>query len=364
MVRYNYPMNVSYRQLNPHSCRSYLISSPDSGEAFLIDPVLDHFGDYVDLVLKEKLDLKAVADTHTHADHISACAALKDRFGCVYVMHRNAKAECADHRVDDGEKYTIFESVPVQIWHTPGHTQDSICFVFPDRVFTGDTLFLDDGGAGRDDLPGGDPAAHWESLLRITDLPNNLVVYPAHDYRDREPSNLGRQKQSNPHLKERTKEEFVRYLEELKLGPTDWMKDVLNANYSCARNPEAAWIPIDTPACEVKGTLDEGVNEITVTPISAEELKQRLESGSNPLLLDVRELTELQGPMGHMEGIVHFPIGDLAHRLSELEKDRNRNIIAVCLSGGRAHTAAQIMKAAGFPSVRVLEGGMIAWNAL
>jgi glyoxylase-like metal-dependent hydrolase (beta-lactamase superfamily II)/rhodanese-related sulfurtransferase len=357
-------MNVEYRQLNPHSCRSYLISSADSREAYLIDPVLEHFTDYVDLIQEERLDLRAVVDTHTHADHISACAALKDRFGCIYAMHGNARAECADRRVEDGETRTVLGDISVTVWHTPGHTQDSVCIILPDRIFTGDTLFLDDGGAGRDDLPGGDAAAHWESLKRLSELPDDLVVYPAHDYRDREPSSLGRQRHSNPHMKERTKDEFVGYLEELKLGPADWMKDVLKANYSCAQDPNAAWIPVDAPACEVKGTLDEGVNEISVGPISAEDLRTRLDSGDAPFLLDVRELAELQGPMGHLENIVHIPIGDLSHRLSELDEEKNSDVVVVCLSGGRAHTAAQIMKAAGFASVRVLEGGMIAWNAL
>ena len=356
-------MALEYRQLNPHSCRSYLVS--DGREAVLIDPVLDHFKDYTELVDKEGLILFAVVDTHTHADHISACAALKDRFGCFYVMHSLSKAECVDRPVDDGMKYTLFDTLPVEIWHTPGHTQDSICIILPDRVYAGDTLFLDDGGAGRDDLPGGDPGAHWESLRRLAGLSDGLTVFPAHDYRSRKPSSLGRQKQTNPHLKERSKEEFVSYLEDLRLGPAEWMKDVLTANYSCARDPKAAWIPVDSPACEVKGTLDIGVNEVNVAPISALELKNALAAGANDLvLIDVRESEELAGRLGHLEGIVHIPIGDLAHRLSELDDYKNRDIVVVCHSGSRAHTAAQIMTMTGFSRVRVLRGGMMAWRSL
>jgi rhodanese-related sulfurtransferase len=229
-------------------------------------------------------------------------------------------------------------------------------------VFTGDTLFLDDGGAGRDDLPGGDPGEHWESLRRLSELPGDLLVLPAHDYRERQPSSLERQKRSNPHLKPRSREQFVQYLEDLRLGPADWMEDVLKANYACARDPKAAWIPVDTPACEVKGTLDVGVNEIEVSPITVGELKERLKAGEKPLLLDVREEYELYGELGHLDGIVHIPIGHLAHRLDELQETENREIVTVCRSGARAHTAAQILRQAGFPRVRVLDGGMIAWK--
>jgi rhodanese-related sulfurtransferase len=254
----------------------------------------------------------------------------------------------------------VFGTITVQILHTPGHTEDSMSLVFPDHIFTGDTLFLDDGGAGRDDLPGGNPEAHWESLQRILQLPDDLTVFPAHDYRNRQPSTLGRQKKTNPHLQERTKEEFVRYIEDLRLGPADWMKDVLAANYACARDPKAAWVPVDAPACEVKGTLEKGVNEIEVSAIPPSVLRQKLNAKQPILLLDVREEKELYGELGHIKGIVHIPIGSLAHRLSEIDKDKE--IVSICRSGARAHTAAQILKKARFPSVSVLAGGMIAWN--
>jgi sulfur dioxygenase len=280
---------------------------------------------------------------------------------CSYVMHETAPAKCAETRVTDGDSLEMINT-NVRILHTPGHTKDSICLVFPGWVFTGDALFLDEGGAGRDDLPGGDPGEHWESLRRLGGLPEELLVLPAHDYRSRQPSSLKRQKSSNPHLKPRTRQEFVQYLEDLRLGPADWMEDVLKANYACARDPKAAWIPVDTPACEVKGTLEVGVNEIEVSAITVQELKTRLKAGEDPLLLDVREEYELYGELGHLDGIVHIPIGHLAHRLDELQGAGDREIVTVCRSGARAHTAAQILRQAGFPRVSVLEGGMIAWK--
>jgi glyoxylase-like metal-dependent hydrolase (beta-lactamase superfamily II)/rhodanese-related sulfurtransferase len=325
--------------------------------------VLDHFQDYLDMLKKRDFRLIHVIDTHTHADHISGAAALKDYTGSSYIMHKSAPAKCVDFALSDGDQWKLFGEVPVRVIHTPGHTRDSVTLVFPEWIFTGDTLFLDDGGAGRDDLPGGDPGAHWESLQRIRELPPHLTVFPAHDYRERQPSSLEHQLKSNPHLKRRSKEQFVAYSEDLRLGPADWMADVLKANYACARDPNAAWIPVDTPACEVKGTLEEGINELQVSSLPPMVLRQKLTSGENPVLLDVREKHELTARLGHIDGIVHIPIGALSKRLEELKGDSDREIITVCRSGARAHTAAQILQKAGFAKVAVLAGGMIAWNA-
>jgi len=358
-------MGMTVEQMNPHSCKTYLLNMKAQKEIVLIDPVIDHVQDYMELLNKRNLKLAMVIDTHTHADHISGAASLKDITGCEYMMHTKAPASCAGFRVSDGFEWKLFNKIPAKIIHTPGHTNDSLSLIFPDAdaIFTGDALFLDDGGAGRDDLPGGDPAAHWESLQRIRTLPENLIVYPAHDYRNRKPSSLKHQKQTNPHLKKRTKEAFIHYLEDLKLGPADWMKDVLKANYTCARDPRAAWIPIDTPSCEVKGTLDPGVNEIQVASIPAAVLKEKINSDAVPLLLDVREPHELNTEPGYIEGVVNIPIGDLTQRFSELEEVKEREIVAICYSGGRAYTAAQILTKVGFHRVSVLAGGMLAWKS-
>jgi glyoxylase-like metal-dependent hydrolase (beta-lactamase superfamily II) len=356
-------LEFKFRQLNPYACRTYLIGLSNSNNVALIDPVLDHVNDYLELLNKENLHLIHVIDTHTHADHISGGAALKDITSCEYIMHKNAPTQCVTIRVKEGEKLNLL-GLFMEIIYSPGHTKDSISLIVNDKIFTGDALFLDDGGAGRDDLPGGDPKEHWNSLHKFLKLPEQLIVYPAHEYRNREPSSLGRQKQTNPHLKPRSEGQFISYIEDLRLGPADWMKDVLKANYACARDPKAAWIPVDVPACEVKGTLDHGVNDIEVQPVTAEMLKMRLDSDQPPILLDVREENELRSELGHIHGIRHIPIGNLTSRLTDLEGDRKNEMVMVCRSGARAYTAAQILKQVGFEKVTVLEGGMLRWNQL
>lgn len=353
---------IMFKQLNPHFCKTYLIGEEGKAEVVLVDPVLEHVQDYSKFLTQNHYKLTHVIDTHTHADHISGAAALRDLTNCEYVMYQTAPADCVSIRVTDGFECHL-GSIPVKVMHTPGHTQDSITLIFPDRILTGDALFLDDGGAGRDDLPGGDPGQHWETLQKIMALPDHLIVCPAHDYRHREPSSLKQQKISNPFLKARSKQEFIKYLEDLKLGPADWMKDVLKANYACARDPKAAWIPVDAPACEVKGTMAQGANDLKATQIKALDLKQSLKSKQPPLLVDVREPAELKSDLGHLSNVKNIPIGSFSSRLRELESFKDKKIVTVCRSGGRATTAAQILMQAGFPQVQVLEGGMTAWRS-
>jgi rhodanese-related sulfurtransferase len=110
--------------------------------------------------------------------------------------------------------------------------------------------------------------------------------------------------------------------------------------------------------------MDMGTNAVEVSSIPATILKQKINSNLVPILLDVREKKELDGSLGHLKGIIHIPITELSHRLTEIEPYKDQDMVTVCRSGSRAHTAAQILSMAGFKKVTVLEGGMIAWNRL
>lgn len=346
---------MSFEQLNPNACRTYLLS--DGLEAVLIDPVIDHLSDYLARLEKDKLRLSHVIDTHTHADHISAGPSLRDATDCEYVMHVMAPPKCVTIHVEDGDELTL-AGYKVKVLATPGHTRDSISLLFDEMILTGDFLFLDDAGAGRDDLPGGDAKAHYDSLMTLKNLSDDLMVYPAHEYRNRKPSTLGKQRHSNPHLKPISKEAFVGYIDELKLGPAEWMKDVLTANYKCAMDPNAAWIPTDVPACEIKGTMNPNAGDIEINYIC----NKTLDATPDALLLDVREPYELTDNLGSIEGVKNIPVGQLSHKLGTLKNYKNKPIIVICRSGARATTGAQILITAGFTDVKVLEGGMMKYR--
>lgn len=349
-----------FKQLNDDACKTYVIANEKTKEAVLIDPVIIYQDKYTDFLNDNGLKLTHVIDTHTHADHISAGSSLVESTGCEYVMFEKAPAKCVTLRVSEGD---ILEAAgqKFKFLHTPGHTRDSLSMITDNLFFTGDFLFLDDGGAGRDDLPGGDPAAHWDSFQKLNDLPDELIVYPAHDYRDRKPTKLRKQKIENPHLKARTKNEFVAYIEDLKLGPADWMADVLKANYSCSTDPDAAYIPKDSPACEVMGTLDPALENISVNYISFSKLADKL-SEDNTTIIDVREAYELNDELGHIKGALNMPMGHLMAKIHKSDIRKDADIVLVCRSGARAETAARELINDGYLNISVLMGGMIAWR--
>ncbi len=358
------------KQINPISCKTYLIANEAVKELVFIDPILDGLKDYLKIIEELRAEdkdwkLTAVIDTHTHADHISGAAALKDYTDCKYVMHENSRQKCVDLHVSDGQEI-VLAGIPAKILHSPGHTTDSISVVIEDSgqtaVFTGDALFLDDGGAGRDDLPGGNPNEHYDTLQKLKSLNEDLIVLPGHDYRERIPTSLRHQKKTNPWLKDQSKQEFVEFIEDLKLGRADWMVDVLAANYKCSRDPNAAFVPAESPACEVQGTIGKNVDAIEVEPITVQEVKNLLAEGEKPLLLDVREPMELQGDLGHLEGVKNISIVALQRNLDQLTDWKSKPIIAICRSGHRASTAEKILKSAGFTEVRTMLGGMLAWH--
>ncbi|MCG3258863.1 MAG: MBL fold metallo-hydrolase, partial [Candidatus Heimdallarchaeota archaeon] len=119
---------MKFDQLNNASCKTYLIGGQLSS-VILIDPVLEGVENYLDYVDKNKLQLSAVVDTHSHADHISGSAVLKDRIDCEYVMHENAPSQCVTKRVKEGDVIEIAD-IELEILETKGHTNDSISLIW------------------------------------------------------------------------------------------------------------------------------------------------------------------------------------------------------------------------------------------
>jgi sulfur dioxygenase len=352
-----------FRQLNPGPCRTYLVGSEASREVAIVDPVLDRVQDYLALLEQERWRLAHIIDTHTHADHISGGPALCDHTRAPYAMHHLGRPHCPTHRLRDGDTIAVGE-VTMRCLHTPGHTSDSLTLVAGDRLLTGDFLFIGEAGAGRTDLPTGDPGEHFDSLQKIKALPDTMQTFPAHDYHGKVSSTLARERRDNPRLRFTSRDEYVRWLRDLATPPPDWMRNVVEANHACTQTPGSVWIPVDLPACQVKGSLGLGVDGQAVATITAEEARRRIDGGDGVLVLDVRNPDEYVGELGHIEGSILIPVPALAQRLGEIEAHRGREIITVCRSGGRSHTAAGILMQAKFPRVASMEGGMIRWREL
>jgi glyoxylase-like metal-dependent hydrolase (beta-lactamase superfamily II) len=222
-----------FRQLfdSTSSTYTYLLAARRGGEALLIDPVLENTCKYVRLI--DELDLKLVkaVDTHIHADHITGLAALRDLTGCVTAMGAMTRSECVSVHFHESEKLSA-DNLHLDILYTPGHTDDSYSFVLPDRAFTGDTLLI--RGTGRTDFQNGDPAAQYDSLFgKLLKLPEETLVYPAHDYNGMTVSTIGEEKCHNPRLQVSGKQAYIDRMNALELDDPRLMDIAVPANRAC-----------------------------------------------------------------------------------------------------------------------------------
>src|SRR6186997_3472631 len=194
---------------------TYLLASRRGGEALIIDPVIEKVDRYLQLIHELDVKLVKAVDTHLHADHVTGLGALRDRTQCITVMGEQTKADVVSMRLADGDKLTI-EGVSMDVLYTPGHTDDSYSYVMGDRVFTGDTLLI--RGTGRTDFQNGDPRMQYESLFgKLLRLPNETLVYPAHDYKGEIVSTIGEEKRFNPRLQVKSADEYVALMNNLNL---------------------------------------------------------------------------------------------------------------------------------------------------
>src|SRR6266542_4298957 len=214
-----------FRQLfdGVSSTYSYLLASRRGGEALIIDPVLEKVDRYLQLVNELDLRLVKAVDTHLHADHITGLGALRDRTHCITVMGERSSVDVVSMRLSEGDKLQI-EGVSLDVLYTPGHTDDSYSFLMGDREFTGDTLLI--RGTGRTDFQNGDPRAQYNSLFgRLLKLPDETLVYPAHDYKGDTVSTIAEERAFNPRLQVKSVDEYADLMNNLKL-PNPRMMDV------------------------------------------------------------------------------------------------------------------------------------------
>jgi glyoxylase-like metal-dependent hydrolase (beta-lactamase superfamily II) len=200
--------DIFFEQIRSSGCLSYLIGSKKARRCLVIDPDLDKTDEYLDIAESLSSSLVYAIDTHTHADHNSACKILRKKHGIKIAMHRASDAPYIDVRLDEGDALEC-GSIALKVLHTPGHTEDSACLIFDDKIFTGDTLLI--GGCGRTDLPGGNAEKQYESLRKLASLGDAIRVFPAHDYRPA-CSTLGDEKKTNPRMLVRSKDEFVHFM--------------------------------------------------------------------------------------------------------------------------------------------------------
>src|SRR6201992_465205 len=227
-----------FRQLfdSASATYSYLTASRRGAEALIIDPVLEKVDLYVQLLGELDLRLVKAVDTHLHADHITGLGALRDRTRCITVMGEQSSVDVVSMRIADGDRLGI-EGISLDVAYTPGHTDDSYSFIMPDRVFTGDTLLI--RGTGRTDFQNGDPRAQYESIFhRLLRLPDETMVFPAHDYKGDTVSTIGEERRANPRLQVKSVDEYVELMNNLNLSNPKMMDVAVPANMQVGLHQE------------------------------------------------------------------------------------------------------------------------------
>jgi sulfur dioxygenase len=335
-----------FRQLydSVSSTYTYLIASRRGGEALIIDPVLEKVDRYLQLVRELDLRLVKAVDTHLHADHITGLGALRDRTQCITVMGEQTQADVVSMRVSEGDKLQV-EGVALDVIYTPGHTDDSYSYVMGDRVFTGDTLLI--RGTGRTDFQNGDARMQYESIFgKLLKLPDETLVYPAHDYKGDTVSTIGEERRYNPRLRVTSIDEYVDLMRNLNL-PNPKMMDVA------------------VPANMKVGLAQDEIARRgwSVTPAQAFDLIGR----SDVAFVDLRERNERE-KVGVISDSLHAPYPNLQDNirpggmLHELASATRKRILFYCAFGERSAMAVQAAQVAGIASACHLHGGIDAWK--
>jgi glyoxylase-like metal-dependent hydrolase (beta-lactamase superfamily II)/rhodanese-related sulfurtransferase len=335
-----------FRQLfdDVSSTYSYLLASRHGGEALIIDPVLEKVERYLQLVKELDLRLVKAVDTHLHADHVTGLGALRDRTHCITVMGERSGVDVVSMRLAEGDKLQI-EGLSLDVLYTPGHTDDSYSFLLRDRVFTGDTLLI--RGTGRTDFQNGSARAQYDSLFnKLLKLPEETLVYPAHDYKGDTVSTIGEEKAFNPRLQVKSVEEYVDLMNSLNL-PNPKMMDVAipsNMRQGLAQDiiAQRGWAVTATQARDLVGRADVA-------------------------LIDLREKSERE-KHGIIPGSLHAPYPDLAANirpggvLYELASAAGKRMLFYCAFGERSAMAVQAAQDAGLASACHIQGGLDAWR--
>ena len=201
------------------STYTYLIASTKGREALIIDPVIENVDSYINLLNELDLKLVKVIDTHIHADHVTGASKLKNISKCSTIMGDHSPANTVDIKVKDDE-YIHLDSLKIRAMYTPGHTSDSYSFLMDNYLFSGDTLLIN--GTGRTDFQNGNAKDAYNSIFnKLLKLPEETLLYPAHDYKGEKVSTIGKEKKQNPRLQVKSADEYVEIMNNLNLKKPD-----------------------------------------------------------------------------------------------------------------------------------------------
>src|SRR3981189_2750612 len=343
MLRNQHPAVVMiFRQLfdSVSGTYSYLPSSRPGGEALILHPLLEKADRHWQLLRELDLRLVKAVDTHLHADHVTGLGELRDRTQCITIMGEQSKAGGVGEGGADGDKVMI-EGLSLDVMYTPGHTDDSYSYLMGDRVFTGDTLLVP--GPGRTDFQNGSARSQYDSIFnRLLKLPEETMVFPAHDYKGDTVSTIGEEKRYNPRLQVRSVDEYVELMGNLNLPNPKLMDVVLPANMHVGLHQD----------------------ELSKQGLSL-SARDAIDGLGRPdiLLVDLRESSE-RAKHGMLSGALHAPYPSICESLQpggmlrEVAAATGRRVVFFCAFGERSAMAVAAAKDAGLTNTAPIAGGI------
>ncbi|MEP7276863.1 MAG: MBL fold metallo-hydrolase [Betaproteobacteria bacterium] len=346
---------LTFRQLFDavSSTYTYVLGDRRSRQAVIIDPVFEqHLRDHA-LLDELGFALVAALDTHCHADHVTGAWLMQQATGCrIGISKRYGDTvQGADLRLDHGDRVAFGKSY-LEVRATPGHTDGCITYVTDDRrmAFTGDCLLI--RGAGRCDFQEGNAGRMYHSITeQIFSLPDDCLVFPAHDYSGRMVSSVGEERAHNPRIGGHADlRDFVGFMENLHLPHPKHLAVAVPANQRSGK-PDDGTLPRPAEWGPVRQSYA-GLLEIEPEWV-AEHL-------TDVHVLDVRQPEELDDRLGRIAGAQCIPLSELTRRVAEIPMDKP--VIPVCHAGMRSGQATVILRQAGFPCVANLRGGMLLWR--
>lgn len=347
-------MSLLFRQLfdSPSNTYSYLLADTDSSQAMLIDPVYEQYNRDEALIRELGLDLVLSIDTHCHADHVSAAYLIKQHLGCKIAASERSGIQGLDRSLRHGDRIDIGK-LKLEVRATPGHTDGCIVLVLADHslAFTGDCLLI--RGCGRTDFQQGSASKLFRSITeQIFTLPDQCLIYPAHDYKGRAQSSVGEEKRFNPRIGGGANEaDFIAYMENMRLPHPRKLDEAVPANLRAGR-PKDGTVPRAPDWAPVVITYS-GILEVCPEWVAA-HLNQLA-------LLDVRSAAEQAEEPVHITGIIGIPLHQLRDRLKDIPQDRP--VMTLCRSGRRSAMAFNILRDKGWEQVANVQGGLLRWHA-
>ncbi|MDD5108178.1 MAG: MBL fold metallo-hydrolase [Candidatus Omnitrophica bacterium] len=317
-----------FKQFIAGSCYSYILSSNE--EALVIDPHISLLDEYSEYLKKNRLMLKLIIDTHTHADHFSLASVLKKKFGAQVLMHEKAISSVADRRLKDNEQVAIGSS-SFKVIYTPGHTDDAVSLYGENKLFSADALLI--GSVGRTDFQNGSPESMFDTLKKLKAFPGETVIFPGHDYHEKRSSTLAKEKGENPFLKEEDKEAFVKNMRSKVIPKPFNIDNIIRVNQ--------------------KGQV------AALEMIEPRDALVIIEKDPQAKLLDVRSALEFSEV--HIKDSINIPIDMLSAKINDLSQSM-QSYIVLCRTGNRSPMAADMLIQSGIHGVKVMQGGMTRWQ--